>query len=105
MFGRKKKCHRYSKVSAYRKGEAQWEIIMWNISLRKEIEKEKTLNLRFSKGTETLDEIIKVQCSPLVKTGLGYIRESSQSSAPRYLNAAKANLQHYVTQPENKETS
>ena len=37
------------------------------VSLRKEIEKEKILNLRFSKGTETLDEIIKVQRSPFVK--------------------------------------
>ena len=34
------------------------------VSLRKEIEKEKNLNLRFYKGTETLDEIIKVQHSP-----------------------------------------
>ena len=40
------------------------------VSLRKEIEKEKILNLIFSKGTETLDEIIKVQRSPLVKIGL-----------------------------------
>ena len=31
------------------------------VSLRKEIEKVKNLNLRFSKGRETLDEIIKVQ--------------------------------------------
>ena len=30
------------------------------VSLRKEIEKVKTLNLRFAKGSETLDEIIKV---------------------------------------------
>ena len=67
------------------------------VSLRKEIEKVKTLNLRFSKGSETLDEIIKVQRSPLIKTSLGYIRESSQSSTPSYLNAAKANLQHSVT--------
>ena len=65
----------------------------------------KTLNLRFTKGSETLDEIIKVQCSPLVKTGLGYIGESSQSSTPSYLNVAKASLQHFVTQQENKETS
>ena len=55
------------------------------VSLRKEIEKEKTLNLRFSKGTETLDEIIKVQRSHFVKIGLGYIGESSQSSTPNYL--------------------
>ena len=57
----------------------------------------KTLNLRFAKGYETLDEIIKVQHSPLLKTCLGYVGESSQSSAPSYLNIAKANLQHSVT--------
>jgi septal ring factor EnvC (AmiA/AmiB activator) len=47
------------------------------VSLRKELEKVKTLNLRFAKGSETLDEIIKVQRSPLIKTGLGYTGESS----------------------------
>ena len=73
--------------------------------LRKEIEKVKNLNLRFAKGSETLDEIIKVQHSPLIKTGLGYIGESSQSSAPSYLNVAKASLQHYVSQQKNKETT
>ena len=61
------------------------------------------MNLRFTKGSETLDEIIKVQRSPLLKTGLGYIGESSQSSAPNYLNAATASLQHSVTQQGNKE--
>jgi len=43
--------------------------------LRKELKKTKTqlnLNLRFSKGFKTLDEIIKVQRSPLIKAGLGY---------------------------------
>ena len=43
------------------------------MSLRKELEKVKTLNLGFAKGSKTLDEIIKVQRSPLIKTGLGYI--------------------------------
>ena len=42
------------------------------VSLRKELEKIKTLNLRFSEGFETLDEIIKVQRSPLIRRGLGY---------------------------------
>ena len=65
----------------------------------------KTLNLRFSKGFETLDEIIKVQRSPLIKIGLGYMGESSQSSAPSYLNAAKASPQHSVSQQKNKETT
>ena len=75
------------------------------VSLRKEIEKVKTLNPRFAKRSETLDEIIKVQCSPLVKTCLGYIGDSSQYSTPSYLNVAKASLQHSVTREENKETS
>ena len=75
------------------------------VSLRKEIEKVKTLNLRFAKGSKTLDEIIKVQHSPLINTGLGYIGESSQSSAPSYLNAAKASLQHSVSQQKNKENT
>ena len=64
----------------------------------------KTLNLRFAKGSETLDEIIKVQRSPLLKTGLGYVGESSQYSTPNYLKAATTNLQHSVTQQRNKET-
>ena len=62
------------------------------------------MNLRFSKGSETLDEIIKVQRSPLIKTGLGYVGESSQYSAPNYLKAAIAILQHSATQQGNKET-
>ena len=48
------------------------------VSLRKELEKVKTMNLRFSKGSETLDEIIKLQFSPLMKKGIGYIGETSQ---------------------------
>ena len=40
------------------------------------------LNLRFVKGSETLDEIINVQCSPLIKTGLGYNEEASQAQKP-----------------------
>ena len=64
----------------------------------------KTINLSFAKGSETLDEIIKVQRSPLMKTGLGYVGESSQSSAPNYLEVATASLQHSVTQQGNKET-
>ena len=49
------------------------------VGLRKEIEKTKALNLRFVKGSETLDEIINVQHSPLMKTGLGYNEEASQA--------------------------
>eukprot|EP00253_Pinus_taeda_P019561 PITA_19561 len=47
------------------------------VGLRKEIEKTKALNLRFAKGYETLDETIKVQRSPLIKTSLGYSEETS----------------------------
>jgi len=43
------------------------------VGLREELEKTKSLNLRFAKGSENLNEIIKVQCSPLIKIGLGYI--------------------------------
>ena len=74
------------------------------VSLRKELEKVKTLNLRFAKGYKTLDEIIKVQRSHLIKTGLGYIEESSQASAPNYLKAATTGLQHSATQQGNKES-
>ena len=49
------------------------------VGLRKDIEKTKALNLRFNKGSKTLNEIIKVQCSPLIKTGLGYTKETSQA--------------------------
>ena len=41
------------------------------VGLRKEIEKTKALNVRFVKGSKTLDEIINVQRTPLIKTGLG----------------------------------
>ena len=73
------------------------------VSLRKELEKLKTLNLRFAKGSKTLDEIIKVQCSLFIKTGLGYIGESSQASAPNYLKEVTGGLQHAATQQGNKE--
>lgn len=52
------------------------------VGLGKEIEKTKALNLRFVKGSETLDEIIKVQRSPLIKTGLGYNEEATQVPKP-----------------------
>ena len=67
------------------------------VSLRKELEKVKTLNLRFAKGSETLDEIIKVQRSPLIKTTLGYIGEYSQASTPNYLKATTVGIQHDAT--------
>ena len=49
------------------------------VGLRKDLEKTKALNLRFAKGSETLNKIIKLQHSPLIKTGLGYTKETSQS--------------------------
>jgi len=62
------------------------------VGLRKEIEKTKALNLKFVKGSETLDEIINVQRSPLIKTGLGYNGEASQASTSKsYLDAARRN--------------
>ena len=71
------------------------------VGLRKEIEKTKALNLRFAKGSEILDEIIKVQCSPLIKTGLGYSEETSQaqkqaqkpSTSKSYLDATRRSEQ------------
>ena len=49
------------------------------VGLRKDLEKTKYLNLRFAKGSKTLNEIIKVQCSPLIKTSLGYTEEASKA--------------------------
>eukprot|EP00253_Pinus_taeda_P035872 PITA_35872 len=67
------------------------------VGLRKEIEKTKAPNLRFVKGSETLDEIIKVQRSPLIKTGLGYNEEASQAQKPStsksYIDAARRSEQ------------
>ena len=64
------------------------------MGLRKDLEKTKSLNLRFAKGSENLNEIIKVQCCPLIKIGLGYTEEPSQSQKPSastrsYLDAVK----------------
>jgi len=69
------------------------------VGLRKDLEKTKSLNLRFAKGLETLNEIIQVQHSPLIKTGLGYTEEASQSqksstSTKSYLDAAKTSEQY-----------
>jgi len=74
------------------------------VGLRKEIEKTKAINLKFVKGSETLDEIINVQHSPLIKTGLGYNGETSQASTSKsYLDAARRseqrpNRNHQVNQ-------
>ena len=76
------------------------------VGLRKDIEKTKTLNIRFAKGFETLDEIIKVQRSPLIKTGLGYTEEASQAQKPStsksYLDAARRSEQVENRQQRHK---
>eukprot|EP00253_Pinus_taeda_P009455 PITA_09455 len=65
------------------------------VGLRKEIEKTKALNLKFVKGSETLDDIISVQNSPLIKTGLGYNGEASQASTSKsYLDAPRSEKRH-----------
>eukprot|EP00253_Pinus_taeda_P002634 PITA_02634 len=64
------------------------------VGLRKVIEKTKAFNLKFVKGSGTLDEIINVQRSSLIKTGLGYNGEASQASTSKsYLNATRRNEQ------------
>eukprot|EP00253_Pinus_taeda_P014281 PITA_14281 len=74
------------------------------VGIRKEIEKTKALNLKHVKGSETLDEIINVQRSPLIKTGLGYNGEASQASTSKsYLDSARRsekrpNRNHQVNQ-------
>ena len=77
------------------------------VDLRKDIEKTKPLNLRFAKGLETLDEIIKVQRSPMIKTGLGYTEEASQAQKPStstksYLDATKRSEQFDNRQQRHK---
>jgi len=58
------------------------------------LRKKKALNLKFVKGSETLDEIVNVQRSPLIKTGLGYNGEASQASTSKsYLDAARRSEQ------------
>jgi len=71
------------------------------VGLRKYIEKSKALNVKFAKGSETLDKIMKVQCSPLIKIGLGYTEEASQaqkqaqkpSTSKSYLDVARRSEQ------------
>jgi len=67
------------------------------VGFRKDIEKTKALNLSFAKGSKTLDEIINVQHSPLIKTSLGYTEEASQeqktSTSKSYLDAARRSEQ------------
>ena len=79
------------------------------VGLIKDLEKTKSLSLRFSKGSETLNEIINVQRSPLIKTGLGYTKDSSQSQKPpastrSYLDVAKISEQYVNHQQKSKIT-
>jgi len=66
------------------------------VNIRKEIEKTKAINLKFVKGSGTLDNIINVQRSPINKIGLGYNGETSQASTSKsYLDAARRNEQKH----------
>lgn len=67
--------------------------------------KEKSINLIFSKGSETLDEFNKVQHSPLIKTSLGnydktYKIVKSSTNIGSYLNAVKGSSQHHFVLPQ-----
>jgi len=78
------------------------------VCLRKDTEKTKSLILRFASGSETLNEIIKVQRSPLIKTGLGYTKEASptqklSTSTKSYLDVAKSSEQFDNRQQRHKE--
>eukprot|EP00253_Pinus_taeda_P014272 PITA_14272 len=78
------------------------------VGLSNDLEKTKSLNLRFAKGSETLNEIIKVQCSPLITTDLGYTEDASQSQKPStssksYLDVAKNSEQSKFWQTTQKE--
>ena len=79
------------------------------VGIRKDLPKTKFLNLRFSKGLETINEIIKVKRSPLIKTGLGYTEESYQSqkssaSTRIYLDAVGTSEQYVNCQRRPKST-
>jgi len=56
---------------------------------------------------QNLSEIIKVHCSPLIKIGLEYIEEASQSQKPStstkiYLDAANTSEQYENSQHRHK---
>jgi len=54
------------------------------VGLRKELEKTISLNVRFAKAFEILEEIIKMKCSPLIKIGLGYNSNGESSKTIKY---------------------
>jgi len=62
------------------------------VSLRKELENTNTLNLRFGKGSENLDQIIKVQHLPIIKTGLGFHEGVSSSQDDVRKSNAKSEI-------------
>ena len=79
------------------------------VGLRKDLEKTKSINLRFAKGLETLNEIINVHRSPLIKTCLGYTEDLSQSqkssgSTRSYLDVAKISEMYVNHQQKSKIT-
>lgn len=70
--------------------------------------RKKKILILFSKESKTLDEIIKVKCSPLPKTYLGYSEGTSKAvnsstEIGSYLNAVKISSQHHsIWQQKNK---
>lgn len=81
------------------------------VGLRQELEKTRALNFIFAKGSDTLEEIIKVKCSPLIKTGLEYNSNGETSKSLKYskictrshTNAIKGNNnQNYSSQQNNE---
>lgn len=77
------------------------------MGLRNDLKKTKALNMKFVKGSETLSEIIKVKHSPMIKTGLGYTEEASQTQKPStstksYLDVAKSSEQFDNRQQRHK---
>ena len=107
MFRRKEYDYRYVDTPTDWKKKHNETLECEIVGMRKELEKTKSLNLRFSKGSKTLNEMIKVQCSPLIKTGLGYTEEASQSLKPStaksYLDATKSSKMFDNRQQRNKE--
>lgn len=89
------------------------------MGLGKQLEKTKAqvnLNIKFAKGYENLNEIIKVQHSPLIKTGLGYNASQndealgsmpcSEACTKNYANAIKGrNYQDSKVQQQEEGSS
>lgn len=109
MFEIKEYDHRDIDTSTHRKRKHNAKLECEVLGLRKELEKKKYLNPRFSKGSEILNEIIKVQHSHLINTSLGYTEDSfrskkSSTSTIGYLDATKTNEQYVNRQQKPKST-